>query len=56
MSVQARIDNLEKKQHKLNDNIHSAYADHLPDEKIARLKKKRLKLEDELELLKKQEV
>jgi hypothetical protein len=55
MTVEARIDTLESKHLRLTENIHKAYTHHTADDKLIKLKKKRLRLEDEIESLRNSE-
>lgn len=51
MSVQARIHNLQEKKSKISRKIHEAYTNHLSDEILKKLKKRRLRIKDEISSL-----
>lgn len=51
MSVQARIATLEAKRKQLSQFINEYYNHHLSDVEVARMKKKRLRIEDQISKL-----
>lgn len=51
MSVTAHLDVLEKKHDILKREIESAYAHHVPDVELLRMKKLKLRLKDEIRSL-----
>lgn len=56
MSIQARISTLQNKLYEISNKIQKSYNFHVSDEKIAKLKKRRLMLKDKLETLRKKKV
>ena len=54
MTLQAHISKLKHQHEQLEEEIHSAFIHHMPDERLARLKRKRLRVRDTIQNLKNQ--
>ncbi len=53
MTVLSHIDTLNKRSNKLTKDIHDAYVHYTPDENIREMKKRRLRIKEEIEVLSK---